>query len=211
MDIYKYRLCYYKKGNIKFVGFIDLTRFIIRALRRTNLPVHYSCGFNPQPRISFSIPIPVGVESKREWIEIYLSKKISEKYILEEWNRQLPIELQFYECYYVEDLKDKLDVKFINYELEIFHHDIELLLKDIGRFYNLKSYNILVRRGEKIKILDLKDFINEIEINKNKDKILIIAKTFYKNNNLIRGEEIINIFTYKPFIKNQVREILINV
>jgi radical SAM-linked protein len=95
MNKYIYRLCYYKKGNLKYVSFTDFTRFLIRALRRTSIPVLYSQGFNPQPLVSFSIPIPVGVESKREWLDISLYERVPEDFILREWNRELTFDVQF--------------------------------------------------------------------------------------------------------------------
>lgn len=49
---------------------MDLTRLFSRALRRAGLQVVYSEGFNPHPRISFGPPLPVGVESEREYVDI---------------------------------------------------------------------------------------------------------------------------------------------
>ncbi len=43
-----------KKGRLRFISHLDLQRFMMRALRRTDLPVAYSHGFNPHPQMSFA-------------------------------------------------------------------------------------------------------------------------------------------------------------
>lgn len=208
MNKFIYRLCYYRKGNLKYVSFIDFSRFLIRALRRTSIPVIYSQGFNPQPIISFSMPIPVGVESKREWLDISLSKKIPEDFILEEWNKELTSDVQFYECHYLENSKKPLDVKYIRYELEVYYPFLDSLYNDLELFFLKEEYNILVRRGEKIKKMDLKRHLKKLEICK-KENIFISALVEVIDGALIRGEEILEIFSYKPLLINQIRELLI--
>ncbi len=208
MNKYVYRLCYHKKGNLKYISFIDFTKFIIRASIRAQIPILYSQGFNPMPLISFSIPVPIGVESKREWLDLTLKERLPEDFIMKEWNDQLISDVQFYECYFLKNPKDSIDVKYIKYEIEIFHQSSDLLLKDLNIFYSKDSFNILVRRGEKIKELNLKEYIMELRIEEKK-KVNIIALTKVVAGSLIRGEEILEIFSYRPLIINQVRELLL--
>ncbi|MEN2984003.1 MAG: TIGR03936 family radical SAM-associated protein [Dictyoglomaceae bacterium] len=208
MNNYVYRLCYYKIGSLKYISFRDFTKSIIRALRRTEIPILYSQGFNPMPVISFSIPVPVGVESKREWLDIVLREKVSEDFIIKEWNKQLNLDSQFYECYFLKDKKEPIEIKFIKYNLEIFSQSLEFLYEDLNIFYSKNLFNILVRRGEKIKELNLKEYLVEIKIEEDKN-INIHALTKVINGSLIRGEEILEIFSYKPLLINQVRELLL--
>lgn len=208
MNKYVYRLCYYKRGNLKYIGFRDFTKFIIRALRRTSIPVLYSQGFNPMPIISFSLPVPIGVESNREWLDIFLKEKVTEDFIIEEWNKQLSLDVQFYECYFLKDKKSAINVKYIKYEMEIFHHSLELLYNDLNKFFSKDFLNILVRRGERIKELNLKEYLEELKIKKEKN-ISINVLTKVINGSLVRGEEILEIFSYKPLIINQIRELLL--
>ncbi|MCX7846088.1 MAG: TIGR03936 family radical SAM-associated protein [Dictyoglomaceae bacterium] len=208
MNKYVYRLCYYKTGNLKYISFKDFTKFIIRALRRTTIPILYSQGYNPMPIISFSIPVPVGVESKREWLEVSLREKMPEDLIMKEWNRQLSLDVQFYECYFLKDDKNSMEVRYIKYEMEVYHHSLDLLYEDLRVFHSRDSFNILVRRGEKIKELNLKEYLEELKIKEEKN-IYINVLTKIINGSLIRGEEILDIFSYKPLLINQIRELLL--
>lgn len=210
MNKYIYRLCYYKKGDLKYVSFKDFSQFLIRALRRTSIPVLYSQGFNPQPLLSFSIPVPVGVESRREWLDISLYERVPEDFILREWNKELTSDVQFYECYFLGNSKNSLKVKYIKYEIETFHPSLELLYNDLKEFYLRNTFNILVRRGERIKEIDLRKYLEDLNI-ENKENIIINVLVKVIDDGLIRGEEILEIFSYKPLIINQIRELLIDV
>jgi len=73
---YKYRVCYSKLDDARFLGHLELLQLIHRAVRRARLPVLYSRGYNPCPRISFSSALPVGVESEAEFFDMELSMEL---------------------------------------------------------------------------------------------------------------------------------------
>ena len=73
--IYERRLLKFAKGGkMKYIGHLDLQRIFQSAIRRAKLPVAYSMGFNPHQRLSFALPLPVGLESICEYIEILLEE-----------------------------------------------------------------------------------------------------------------------------------------
>ena len=73
----KIRFKFYKKGEYKYLSHLDITRIIIRAIRRTGIKIKYSCGYNPRPKISFSHPTPLGIESEAEYSDVIVSENIS--------------------------------------------------------------------------------------------------------------------------------------
>lgn len=66
----RYRICYSKQGPARYIAHLDLMRALERALRRAGLPVTYSEGFNPHPRLSFAAPLPVGAEGLAELVDV---------------------------------------------------------------------------------------------------------------------------------------------
>ncbi|UWG96896.1 TIGR03936 family radical SAM-associated protein [Dehalobacter sp. DCM] len=70
----KIRLAYTKKGEARYIAHLDLTRVLDRALRRAEIPVAFSEGFNPHPKIAFGPPLPVGVEGEQEYVDISLKE-----------------------------------------------------------------------------------------------------------------------------------------
>jgi len=81
----------FEKGEaLRFIGHLDLMRTMQRALRRSNLPVKYSNGFNPHIRLSFAAPLSVGVVGRRELMEVPVEEGVTEEAYCEALNRVLP-------------------------------------------------------------------------------------------------------------------------
>ncbi|PPK69063.1 TIGR03936 family radical SAM-associated protein [Actinokineospora auranticolor] len=66
----KIRLRYAKRGRLRFTSHRDVARAFERALRRAGVPMAYSQGFNPHPKISWIGAAPTGVASEAEYVEI---------------------------------------------------------------------------------------------------------------------------------------------
>ena len=78
-------------GELKYLSHLDLMRLFQRALRRAALPLVYSQGFNPHPRLSLAAPLPVGVSAARELGELFLADdSIAPEQFLKRLQEQLP-------------------------------------------------------------------------------------------------------------------------
>jgi radical SAM-linked protein len=73
-----YRLEYSRTGNTRLLGHLEVIQLFYRALRRTGLPVNYSQGFNPSPRVTFSPALPLGTESLAEYLIIDLAAPLGD-------------------------------------------------------------------------------------------------------------------------------------
>ena len=69
----RFRVRYAKDGTARFIGHLDLVRVFDRTLRRAGIPVAYSQGFHPHPKISFGPPLPLGMRSVAEYVDFSLS------------------------------------------------------------------------------------------------------------------------------------------
>jgi radical SAM-linked protein len=70
------RVTFATDETVKYVGHLDLARTWERAIRRARLPLAYTQGFNPQPRIQFAAALPVGFTSQAELVDIFLNEAI---------------------------------------------------------------------------------------------------------------------------------------
>ncbi len=73
--MHKYIVRYAKRGDAKFVSHLDFLRLIQRAMRRAELPLKFSEGFNPHPCLSFAQPLGVGVWGERELFEVEMTEE----------------------------------------------------------------------------------------------------------------------------------------
>jgi len=88
------RVKYIKEGPIKYISHLNLVQVFTRTLRRANIPVLISLGFNPRFRISFGPPLALGISSTSEYFDIRLKKEMKIEELAEKLNRELPIGLK---------------------------------------------------------------------------------------------------------------------
>lgn len=72
------RIAFSKHGKVRFTSHRDVARIWERALRRSALPVAYSEGFNPRPKLSFGLALSTGHESNGEYIDVDLAADAGE-------------------------------------------------------------------------------------------------------------------------------------
>jgi radical SAM-linked protein len=74
--VQRVRLRYAKRGPLRFTSHRDFARAIERAILRAGVPIAYSQGFTPHPKISFSSAAPTGVASEAEYLELGLRERV---------------------------------------------------------------------------------------------------------------------------------------
>ena len=79
----RYVIKFTKESSVKFISHLDLMRTIQRVIRRADLPMEYSKGFNPHMALSIAQPLSVGVYSDAEYMDIVLVEELEEKEIID--------------------------------------------------------------------------------------------------------------------------------
>jgi radical SAM-linked protein len=92
--VQKIRFEFQKVGELRYLSHLELMRALQRALRRAGVPLAYTQGFNPQPKVSVAQALAVGVEGLREPGEVELILRVEPAELVTRWNRQLPPELK---------------------------------------------------------------------------------------------------------------------
>ena len=114
------RVKYMKGEEVKYVGHLDTMRTFMRCLRMTNIPVEYSKGFNPRIKISFALPLGVGLTSDSEYFDLELEEKMNKDIFLGEVNSVLPQGFKALSAEYPEGNKSLMSlVKEAIYEIKI--------------------------------------------------------------------------------------------
>ena len=92
-----------KLSRLKFVSHLDLQRFMQMALRRTELPIAYSQGFNPHPVMAFASALAVGWTSEYEILDVKLASPVTEEVAFSQMAAALPPDLPLLRVRLVED------------------------------------------------------------------------------------------------------------
>lgn len=102
---------YTKTGRLRFMSHRDFTRTFERAIRRAALPIGFSAGFTPHPKISWVGAAPTTVASAAEYVEIGLAEERDPQIVRVTLNDSLPDDLDIVECVVAtgKSLADKID------------------------------------------------------------------------------------------------------
>jgi radical SAM-linked protein len=88
--VQRWRIRYAKRGRLRFTSHRDFSRAFERALRRAEVPMAYSSGFSPHPRVSYANASPTGVASEAEYLEIALQAEVDPGHMLATLDAALP-------------------------------------------------------------------------------------------------------------------------
>lgn len=163
----------FKKGyELKYIGHLDLTRVFKRAFMRANIPVEYSKGFNPQPKLSFATALSLGVASEGEYLDIELAEKIDINDFISKVNNELPIGIKIIKAKYIDDKKTIGSlIRWGSYIVELHFLEMpseERITKSINEILDKEELIVTKlkknkkRKGFIKKEVDVRDLIKEI-------------------------------------------------
>ena len=120
--VQRVRMRYAKRGRLRFTSHHDFTRALERALRRAGVPMAYSAGFTPHPKISYiGAAAPTGVASHAEYLELGLASVVDVGRLRAALDASLPDGLDVLECVEVRpgtgSLADRIDASAWRIEL----------------------------------------------------------------------------------------------
>lgn len=97
------RIQFHKKNQMRFSGHLDLHRAWERIIRRADLPLAYTQGFSPHPRINLASALPLGFTSEAELVDIWLEEELPLDGIARALTRAVPPGIQISEIQRVSD------------------------------------------------------------------------------------------------------------
>lgn len=97
------RVKFEKIDRLKYISHLDLLRVMQRAVRRADICIEYSKGFNPHPKISFGPALAVGVSSSGEYMDLKLTYDIPERDFIQRLNNSLPKGIRMKDAMYIPD------------------------------------------------------------------------------------------------------------
>lgn len=105
--MYKYLLLFSKTESVRWLGHLDILRTFERAIRRADLPIVFSTGFNPREKITFVSALGVGITGSREPMTIELNEKLDPALVISRLNSVLPAGIIMVECYLLQENEAK--------------------------------------------------------------------------------------------------------
>jgi len=148
-----------KQGSLRFISHHNLMKLFERAVRRAEIPVKMSKGYNPRPRISFPLALSVGIKGTNEKLELELCEWMQVSEIKSRLEKQLPENFQIDSVELV-SAQQKSSVKDVTYTIK----PRKGKMPDIGKINELLSKKVIntQRNGKKLTTFDIRPSIVSI-------------------------------------------------
>ncbi len=173
----KIRIKFKKEGAMKFVGHLDVMRYFQKAIRRADIDICYSAGFNPHQIMSFAAPLGIGITSEGEYMDIEVNSTDSSKEMVNKLNscmvdgftiisyRELP-----------EESKNAMSiVAAADYELTFREgyepEDKAVFFEGLQKFYNQEEINIIKKTKKSEMEMNIRPLIYKLEV---KDDVIFM-------------------------------------
>ena len=167
------RLCFCKKGALQYISHLDLQRTFQRILSRAELPMWYTQGFNPHPKLVFGLPLPIGCESVCEMADIKLVRDMPAEDILARLHSATVSDLDFFDCYVAERKFAEIDSARYEYLID-YSGDPEMVDK-ITRVLSNSPLYVMKHTKSGEKEIDIFPLIKNCEVSSENGKIRILA------------------------------------
>ncbi|MDI6781022.1 MAG: TIGR03960 family B12-binding radical SAM protein [bacterium] len=157
------RLKYTKGKEVSFVSHLDMLRMFMRSLSRAGIPIAYSSGYSPHPRLSFGHPLSVGVMSQEEFLDIELEMPMNLDELIIRLNEVLPVGIKISDAVFIASNAGALTaiVDFIRYQVDGYGI---ISLDDITSFMNKTEVVVQRKRKDTIKQVNIREFVRGIEV-----------------------------------------------
>ncbi len=190
------RVRFRKTGSLQYISHLDLIRTLSKVIVRTHLPLWYTEGFNPKPKISYAAPLSVGTESLCEYMDLRLTEYVREEEIRAALNRNLTDEMQVEEVYY--PLSKITDLFWLSYEIRI--HTVgasEELAEDCRKVLNAERIPIVKKGKAGEHEVDIRPSIRQAEISLDGGEIVLRCILRADANAFLNPEHLIKLLREK--------------
>ena len=165
-----------KREQMKFIGHLDLMGIFEKAVRISGVPVWYSEGFNPHPKISLPMPLPLGAECEADIFTMRIYYPCDEKKVLEDLNKALPLNIKLHSVRIIEEEKKITEPTKSIYELKTNNVSSDILNIISKELLDLKEILVERTKGKQTKIINIRPLIEDIEITDNSIIVTILHK-----------------------------------
>ena len=154
----KYRVRFSKTGILRYLSHQELMTSLLRAMRRASIPVSYSAGFHPHPKISFGPALAAGIEGLNEYFDIETPVVINSDDFLTKLNSALPEGLKVHNADSVPGNARSLNDCISGYEYEIIIDKSDI--KHIHSFMNSRHWPVSREKNT----VDIRPMVEKAEV-----------------------------------------------
>ena len=166
----RYLIKYTKESEIKFIAHLDLMRTIQKVVRRAQLPVKYSKGFNPHMALSIAQPLSVGVYSSGEYMDLILTEEVDEQEIIDRLNEKTASGIKFLTATRIVDVENQKKlpqamalIDACRYIIKVQYNDSANLEEELKTLLEEKEWNTIKKSKKGEREVDIKALVYDFK------------------------------------------------
>ena len=192
------RITFSKQGALRYTGHLDLHRLWERAMRRADLPLSYSQGFHPQPKISLASALPLGFSSLGEVLDVRFNAEISTEEIATRLRDSLPPDIQITNVESVDEREPALQTQVLSAAYDV-HLTEPVNGVDLARKVEELLASESLPRERRGKIYDMRPLIEKLNVITGADgTVWLQMKLAARDGATGRPEEVLNALGIEP-------------
>ena len=215
----KVRIKFTKEAPVKYLGHLDIMRFFQRCFNRAGVPMVYSEGFNPHQKMSFALPLGLGIESRGEYLDCEIADEQDLAWVQRRMNQ---VSGDGFRILSVRKIKEQADkamaaVRFATYQILIDPKISEALLQEsVQRLNTAKTCLVMKKTKKQEKEVDIRQQIHHLSFQDhslsmtltaggdNNVKAETVAKVLFETAGIDYHREWITIMRLDLFAENMV-------
>lgn len=186
----KIRILFEKKDTAKYISHLDLVRIVTRAIKRAEIPIVYSNGFNPTPKLNFTLPLSLGQESVCEIMNFKVEPEMDTNEIKARLEKQLPDGIIIKEVYVPAENSD--DFYYASYKITL---DKSVDVSSVNDCFSRDSIVLVKRTKSGEKETDIKPFVIKLDAKSEDEHTIIECILNSKDPNFLNPEYIVKAYT----------------
>ncbi len=156
------RFKFRKTGKLQYISHLDLVRTMHKVIVRARLPLWYTEGFNPKPKMIFAAPLSIGTESVCEFVDIRMNEYIDPTEAMNRLNANMTSEMQVIEAYYPES--KFTDLAWLSYTITVNTIGASLeLAEQCSAALNADKVEILKKTKSGEAVVDIRPLIKSAD------------------------------------------------
>ena len=113
------RITFSKTGALRYIGHLDLNTIWERATRRAGLPLAYTQGFHPQPKMNFASALPLGFSSRCEMMDMWFNQEMDLTSLSQQLQNAMPAGIGILKVESVDEHEPPLQTQIVSAEYEV--------------------------------------------------------------------------------------------
>ena len=189
------RVKFKKVGDLQYISHLDLVRTMHKIIVRAGLPLWYTEGFNPKPKMAFAAPLSIGTESLCEFMDLRVTEVVPVEEVVLRLNANMTDEMQVIEAYYPETKLS--DLAFLSYNITIHTSDAEKALPKCQEVLSMPEIKMEKKTKSGMATVDIKPLIKSADVRTDNGELVIDCVLFASSASFLNPELLIK------YLKNE--------